>query len=178
MKSRSKWLVILAIMGASFLYAHFQKSRHKAIFEGSVKEYVLEELPEFSVQHIDKDVLVDRRFVIDGEYALVVHFWGTWCAPCEEEFPDLMNYLQKLRLRKVRFLIVAVNDDLMKVNRFLARFDHLELEKVIFAFTFSAIALSISFLMSSLKMTGTVIIVVTNNNITTNRPINTFFIFQ
>jgi cytochrome c biogenesis protein CcmG, thiol:disulfide interchange protein DsbE len=51
---------------------------------------------------------------------LVVHFWGTWCAPCEAELPDLLALMKRFEGRpNVKFLLVAVNDEEVKVRKHL-----------------------------------------------------------
>jgi cytochrome c biogenesis protein CcmG, thiol:disulfide interchange protein DsbE len=51
---------------------------------------------------------------------LVVHFWGTWCAPCEAELPDLLNFIKRYEGQpRVRFVLVAVNDDIIKIQKHL-----------------------------------------------------------
>jgi thiol-disulfide isomerase/thioredoxin len=51
---------------------------------------------------------------------LVVHFWGTWCAPCEAELPDLLTFIKRFEGRSgVKFLLVATNDEVIKVKKHL-----------------------------------------------------------
>jgi len=40
---------------------------------------------------------------------LLVNFWATWCAPCVEEFPDLMTTWRMYRKRPFQLVTVAVN---------------------------------------------------------------------
>jgi thiol-disulfide isomerase/thioredoxin len=55
---------------------------------------------------------------------IVIHFWATWCGPCEVEFPELIELTHQLQSYKgVKFLLVAINDDLVKVKKFLKKFD-------------------------------------------------------
>ena len=51
---------------------------------------------------------------------VVVHYWATWCAPCEAELPELLKFIDTFKDKPgVKFLLVAVNDDLMKVKKHL-----------------------------------------------------------
>ncbi len=60
---------------------------------------------------------------IQGRSLTFVHFWATWCPPCEAEFPDLVRLLEKFKKRDdARFLLVAVNDEEVKIKKFLKRF--------------------------------------------------------
>ena len=40
---------------------------------------------------------------------VVLHFWATWCEPCMEEFPRLVQFAKGLDARKVA--VIAVSED-------------------------------------------------------------------
>jgi thiol-disulfide isomerase/thioredoxin len=52
---------------------------------------------------------------------LLVHAWATWCGPCREEFPELMDVCQQYRPAGVDILLVSADapDDAAAVRRFL-----------------------------------------------------------
>jgi thiol-disulfide isomerase/thioredoxin len=52
---------------------------------------------------------------------LLVNFWATWCAPCLEEFPDVLNTWRMYRRRPFQLVTVAVNypDEEKAVRTFL-----------------------------------------------------------
>jgi len=58
-----------------------------------------------------------------GPSAVLVNVWATWCAPCREEFPDLMRLHQAYRERGLKLILVSADfdDQLPAVKRFLAR---------------------------------------------------------
>jgi thiol-disulfide isomerase/thioredoxin len=41
---------------------------------------------------------------------LLVNFWATWCAPCREEFPDLVKIREQYAADKLDFVLVSLDD--------------------------------------------------------------------
>jgi thiol-disulfide isomerase/thioredoxin len=41
---------------------------------------------------------------------LLVNFWATWCAPCREEFPDLVKIRKQYAADKLDFIIISLDD--------------------------------------------------------------------
>ena len=56
--------------------------------------------------------------VATGE-ATLVHFWASWCAPCQFELPELVAYARELDGTKLGVLFVAVGDEPAAARRFL-----------------------------------------------------------
>lgn len=52
---------------------------------------------------------------------VVLNFWATWCVPCREEFPHLVQLADKYRDRGLRLLFVSMdeNDQTEQVKKFL-----------------------------------------------------------
>ena len=55
-------------------------------------------------------------------HVVLVNFWATWCAPCREEFPDLVKLERAYRDRGLRVIGVSTDlaKDLPKIEKFLA----------------------------------------------------------
>src|ERR1051325_7259701 len=41
---------------------------------------------------------------------LLVNFWATWCAPCREEFPDLVKLRKQYAAEQLDFALVSLDD--------------------------------------------------------------------
>ena len=44
-----------------------------------------------------------------GASAVLVNVWATWCAPCREEFPDLLHVARELAPKGLRLVLVSVD---------------------------------------------------------------------
>ncbi len=125
-----RFLIIGATLLVAFFYAYWsyqtvQVQRGRVSGElGSVnKGLVLKQLPDTSFEDLAGEEASLRKIAADStEKNLYIHFWGTWCAPCEAEFPELLKFIQKTDKLKNKFLLVAINDEVPKVNKFLDRY--------------------------------------------------------
>lgn len=71
--------------------------------------------PDFTVQDVDRKVSLDQ---LRGKI-VVLNFWATWCPPCVEEMPSLVQMQQKLRDKGVEVLAVSVDADAGAYQKFL-----------------------------------------------------------
>jgi len=64
-----------------------------------------------------------QRIEAERGRVVVVNFWATWCEPCREEFPDLVELDRRYRSRGLTFLSVSLDDPDQRdtqVKQFLA----------------------------------------------------------
>lgn len=67
---------------------------------------------------------LDGRVFDTADHAgeiLVINFWASWCAPCEEEHPDLVAAANTLADQEVTFVGVVYSDQESAANGFLDR---------------------------------------------------------
>jgi thiol-disulfide isomerase/thioredoxin len=57
-------------------------------------------------------------------HPVVVNFWATWCGPCQEEMPTLVEAEKEWAEQGVRFIAVSLDDEqsVANVSPFLNRF--------------------------------------------------------
>lgn len=69
-----------------------------------------------------EELLADLRTV--GSDLVVVNYWATWCAPCREEFPDLVRFAEDADPDEVqvRFVSVDFEDEAPAVLEFLGEY--------------------------------------------------------
>ena len=115
-------LVIALIIAATIGYSLYQKNILKGQL-ASHTEAILSKAPESVFETLEGEPFDLHEFYKKERVELlVVHFWGTWCAPCEAEFPELLAFMKRFENRQgVKFLLVAVNDETQKVKKHLKR---------------------------------------------------------
>ncbi len=111
-------LVILALIAATIVYTVYQnKSLEAQLVSEDKKEAVLAKMPNAKF-----DTLESTEFkILEQSGSLhIVHFWGTWCAPCEAELPELLSFIKRFESQPdVKFYLVAVNDEIPLVKKHL-----------------------------------------------------------
>jgi cytochrome c biogenesis protein CcmG/thiol:disulfide interchange protein DsbE len=89
-----------------------------ACYGGSRPPHIGTAAPEFTVQDADRKVdLQDFRGKI-----LVLNFWATWCAPCVEEMPSLVDLQKKLGPKGIEVVGVSVDVDGDAYHHFLTNY--------------------------------------------------------
>ena len=74
--------------------------------------------PDFTVQDSDRKVTLSE---LRGK-VVVLNFWASWCPPCIEETPSLLDMQHKMRDKGVTVLAVSIDDDTGAYRKFLV--DH------------------------------------------------------
>lgn len=52
---------------------------------------------------------LNKILAIDNDLPVLINVWATWCAPCREEFPDLVK-LSNEYTEQVRFIGISADD--------------------------------------------------------------------
>lgn len=86
-----------------------------ACYTGSRPPHVGAAAKEFSVNDSDHNVSLNQ---FRGQ-VVVLNFWATWCPPCNQELPSIMDMQKRLRSRGVAVLGVSIDVDGDRYHRFL-----------------------------------------------------------
>jgi cytochrome c biogenesis protein CcmG, thiol:disulfide interchange protein DsbE len=70
---------------------------------------------DFTIQDSDRSVTLSQ---LRGKI-VVLNFWATWCPPCIEEMPSLVQMQKKMQDKGVTVLAVSVGDDPDDYHKFL-----------------------------------------------------------
>lgn len=71
--------------------------------------------PDFTLQDADRKVSLRE---LRGK-VVVLNFWATWCPPCVEEMPSLVQMQDKMQAKGVEVLAVSVDADESAYHKFL-----------------------------------------------------------
>lgn len=118
----SKLILIFTVLLITYLYAQYEKKKYYSSSTTTESELVLKTLPDFTSIEVSTGNKISSYEFLKGSTGLFVHIWGTWCAPCEKEMPEFLKYAESMNARGVRFLLVAVNDEEMKIKKFMGKF--------------------------------------------------------
>lgn len=111
-------LIVVVLIGGALAFTWYSRYSLQQQLVVEVKETLLERLPPATFTTLEGsayDLIAEQGF--EGK-TLLVHFWATWCGPCEAELPELLALTDKLPA-SVRVLIVAINDEVPKIRKFL-----------------------------------------------------------
>lgn len=71
--------------------------------------------PDFTIQDSDRTLTLSQY---RGQ-VVVLNFWATWCPPCVEEMPSLVEVQRRMRAKGVTVLAVSVDVDEKAYHSFL-----------------------------------------------------------
>lgn len=72
----------------------------------------------FALRDLDGEAL---PFSSLSDRTLFVNFWATWCAPCVEEMPTIVELRNTLGDSDVAFLLISIDDSKRAVRRFVKK---------------------------------------------------------
>lgn len=113
-------IIIFIIVLVTIGYSAYQKQSLEAQLV-TKPESVLGKLPQGIFETIEGKPFDVHQFYQEERISLlVVHYWGTWCGPCEAELPELLSFIKRFDGQPdVKFLLIAVNDEKFKILKHL-----------------------------------------------------------
>lgn len=116
--------VVALIMAATMGYSIIKK-REIDKLTNSENTLILKTMPDFEVPMLNGGFVSPSTLFKDGSKAALIHFWGTWCGPCEVELPEFIEFVRKNQDKGLKVLLLAVQDDDKAIKKFLKRFGKL-----------------------------------------------------
>jgi len=86
-----------------------------ACYSGSRPPRIGSNAPQFTVQDSDRTVNLNQ---LHGQI-VVLNFWATWCPPCVEEMPSLVEMQRHMKAKGVTVLAVSIDVDENAYRAFL-----------------------------------------------------------
>src|SRR5436305_8340021 len=86
-----------------------------ACYSGTRPPRVGEVAPDFAIQDSSKAVALHD---LKGQ-VVVLNFWATWCPPCIEEMPSLVELQRQLKDKGVKVLAVRIDVDEKEYEKFV-----------------------------------------------------------
>ena len=84
-------------------------------YSGSRPPHIGTPAPDFTVQDSERKVSLDQ---FRGK-VVVLNFWATWCPPCIEEMPSLVEMQQRMKAKGVEVFAISVDADQSAYQDFL-----------------------------------------------------------
>jgi cytochrome c biogenesis protein CcmG, thiol:disulfide interchange protein DsbE len=84
-------------------------------YSGSRPPRIGSNAPDFSVQDSDRTVALNQ---FRGQI-VVLNFWATWCPPCVEEMPSLVQMQRRMKAKGVTVVAVSIDVDENAYRQFL-----------------------------------------------------------
>jgi cytochrome c biogenesis protein CcmG/thiol:disulfide interchange protein DsbE len=84
-------------------------------YSGSRPPRIGTNAPDFTVQDSDRTVTLSS---LRGQ-VVVLNFWATWCAPCVEEVPSLVEMQRKMKAKGITVVAVSIDVDESAYHRFV-----------------------------------------------------------
>ncbi len=99
------------------LFTALEQQASEPMSGGDVDSLVGEAAPDFELPLLDggESALADHR----GEDIVILDFWATWCGPCIQAMPALMDVASEYRDRNVVFYAINLRESEDQVKGFL-----------------------------------------------------------
>ncbi len=119
--------IAFALVAAGFLYLVFKGgyfSTRPVVIQkterGMTGAAILEQISAFDLRDYKGNKLNLKKEELLGADKAIVHLWASWCGPCVNEVPELIEYSKKNP--KVKFVIVSLDDYKEDIGKFLISF--------------------------------------------------------
>ncbi|WP_332019747.1 TlpA family protein disulfide reductase [Kaistella sp.] len=118
-KKNALYLIVFAVVAVVFIFPSVQ-TKLKELFlpVAAIESAVTLQDEDYDVQLKGINVPSTNLKNLKGNKLVFLNFWGTWCAPCREEWPTIQD-LYEARKDKIDFVLIAMQDKEEDVVKFM-----------------------------------------------------------
>ena len=118
-KKNALYLIVVALVAVLFMFPSLQ-TKLKELFlpVAAIESAVTLQDSDYDVQLKGINVPSTNLKNLKGNKLVFLNFWGTWCAPCREEWPTIQD-LYEARKDKIDFVLIAMQDKEEDVIKFI-----------------------------------------------------------
>ena len=129
---KNKINLIFFIIATVFLYfvlqgGYLRSSGKQQNKNELTKSQIINKLSEIELLSYSGDKIIFNKEHYLNSDKIVVHLWASWCAPCVNEVPDLINFANNNS--DVKFIIVTLDDSKEDIIKFLKSFPEFNSER-------------------------------------------------
>lgn len=119
LKKNALYLIVIAMVAVVFLFPSVQ-TKLKELFlpVAAIESAVTLKDEDYDVQLKGINVPSTNLKNLKGNKLVFLNFWGTWCAPCREEWPTIQD-LYEAQKDKIDFVLIAMQDKEEDVVKFM-----------------------------------------------------------
>ena len=85
---------------------------------------------DFSLPYWNKNKSLSLK-TLKGK-PIFLHFWATWCFPCIEEFPEIIQIAERYKNSDLQFVAISLDQNKQDIQRFFMRYPKLQKAKEYF----------------------------------------------
>lgn len=125
------FLAVALVLGMLKRDWFFGPTKEEVSSQDVVKEFSKKDVFDFLhqskfVAYSGQELELDK-VKIDAADIVTIHFWASWCAPCVNEVPELIDFVKRVSTKnskdlKTVFIAVSLDDMPDDLNKFLKSF--------------------------------------------------------
>lgn len=131
-------IMLVSVIGIFYVknymsYSTFKKSdanSERVVTQKMFSDYTGQlKLYNYQGEEIVKNWLTERISKINQAKAVIVHLWASWCDPCINELPELIDYLKtnekQIKSGELVIVLISLDYESADITKFLKSFNEL-----------------------------------------------------
>lgn len=135
---RAKITVIFLLLAAAFVFFVFKGKylnfdETPVLTEGKAQEFkpaeLIHKLASLNLRNYQSNKVTLSEDDLKSVSVLVIHLWASWCSPCVNEVPELINYSKNHP--EVKFVVVSLDEYQDDIAKFIKSFPEFDTDRYI-----------------------------------------------